>query len=144
MRALMIGIAGILSCVCSQPPAASAGEGLALRTRAIFAARCASCHGPDLAKPEGRFGYVLDLRRVAANRELVVPRFPDESELWELVRRGEMPPADSEDGPLTEPEKNSIRDWIAAGAPGIEGRVSGTSKRIECGQHVSPATRSEK
>src|SRR5690242_13521214 len=30
----------------------------------VFAAKCAGCHGPNLPKPKGRFGYVLDLRRV--------------------------------------------------------------------------------
>jgi uncharacterized membrane protein len=75
------------------------------------------CHGPDLVKPKGRFGYVTDLARVASNREMVVPSSPDESELWELVRRGEMPPADSSAGPLSAAQKEVIRAWIAAGAP---------------------------
>jgi hypothetical protein len=70
-----------------------------------------------LPKPKGRFGYVLDLARVAGNREMVVPFMPDESELWELVRRGEMPPVDSPSGPLTGEQKELIRAWIAAGAP---------------------------
>ncbi len=90
---------------------------LAADVRAVFAARCAGCHGPDLARPKGRFGYVLDLARVAGNREMVVPGAPDESELWELVRRGEMPPADSPTGPPTAGEKEVIRAWIAAGTP---------------------------
>src|SRR5438270_10896462 len=89
----------------------------AAEVRAVFAAKCAGCHGPALAKPKGRFGYVLDLARVASNREMIVPAAPDESELWELVRRGEMPPADSPTGPLTADEKETIRAWIAAGAP---------------------------
>jgi len=84
---------------------------------AIFAAKCAGCHGSDLVKPRGRFGYVLDLKRVAANPEMVVPRHPEESELWELVRRDEMPPTDSPHGPLTQSQKETIRAWIEAGAP---------------------------
>ena len=102
------------------PAAASASAGqrdLASETLAIFSAKCAGCHGPNLAKPKGRFGYVLDLARVAANREMVVPSFPDESELWELVNHGEMPPEDSPTGPLSQEEKDVIRAWIAAGAP---------------------------
>jgi len=83
----------------------------------IFATKCAGCHGPDLAKPKGRFGYVLDLKRVAANTEMVIPQRPNESELWVLVQRDEMPPADSSHGPLTSVQKEVIRDWIAAGAP---------------------------
>jgi mono/diheme cytochrome c family protein len=83
----------------------------------VFAAKCAGCHGPDLPKPKGRFGYVLDLPRVAGNPEFVIPSKPDESELWVLVSKGEMPPADSAAGPLSPAEKAAVRDWIAAGAP---------------------------
>src|SRR5882672_5752535 len=78
---------------------------LATEVRAVFAAKCAGCHGPNLAKPKGRFGYILDLKRVAGNREMVVPSFPEESELWELVRHGEMPPEESPTGPLSNVEK---------------------------------------
>src|SRR5262249_44233290 len=71
----------------------------------------------DLARPRGRFGYVLDLARVASNREMVVPFRPSESELWDLVERGEMPPADAPTGALEAEQKEGIRAWIAAGAP---------------------------
>jgi mono/diheme cytochrome c family protein/uncharacterized membrane protein len=97
----------------STPPTRDIGS----EVRGVFATKCAGCHGPDLAKPKGRFGYVLDLRRVAGNPELVIPLRPTESELWELVRRDEMPPADSPHGPLTPAQKHVIRAWIAAGAP---------------------------
>src|SRR5256885_11961478 len=93
--------------------AAPAGD-LADEVRAVFSAKCAACHGSNLAKPKGRFGYVLDLARVASNREMVIPSAPDESEMWELVRRGEMPPEDSPAGPLTADQKQTIRAWIAA------------------------------
>jgi uncharacterized membrane protein len=85
--------------------------------RAVFVAKCVECHGPDVAKPKGRFGYVLDLGRVAANPKLVVPFKPEQSELWELVRIGEMPPPEAASGSLTYPQKEAIRAWIAAGAP---------------------------
>jgi mono/diheme cytochrome c family protein/uncharacterized membrane protein len=104
------------------PNIVSAADGqrdLASETRAVFAAKCAVCHGPDLAKPKGRFGYVTDLARVASNREMVVPGSPEESELWELVRRDEMPLADSPAGPLSTAQKETIRAWIAAGAPNV-------------------------
>jgi uncharacterized membrane protein/mono/diheme cytochrome c family protein len=106
----------------TRPAAARAGSAPPLpdignKVRGVFAAKCAGCHGPDLEKPRGRFGYVLDLKRVAANPEIVIPSQPDESEMWELVRRGEMPPADSPHGPLAPEQKEIIRAWIAAGAP---------------------------
>lgn len=107
---------------CYWPTAASAWEGqrdFASETRSIFAAKCAGCHGADLAKPKGRFGYVLDLARVAANPEMVIPSFPDESEMWQLVRLGEMPPENSPTGPLSQDEKEVIRSWIAGGAIAI-------------------------
>ena len=56
------------------------GRHPAEEARRVFAATCASCHGPDLAKPKGRFGYVLDLQRIASNPEIVIPGRPDESE----------------------------------------------------------------
>src|SRR5262245_3967652 len=110
--------AGCLALMASAPRAAASDErDFGAEVRAVFAARCAGCHGPDVARPRGRFGYVLDLRRVAANPEMVIPNRPDESELWILVQRGEMPPDDSPSGPLSADEKEVIRRWIAAGAP---------------------------
>lgn len=98
-------------------PAAEKQGDLASQTLAVFAAKCAGCHGPNLPKPKGRFGYVLDLVRVAKNREMVVPSSPEESEIWDLVSHNEMPPSDSPTGPLSSEQKEVIRAWIAAGAP---------------------------
>ena len=98
---------------------------LAADVLAVFSAKCAVCHGPDVKKPKGRFGYVTDLARVAGNREMVIPGAPDESELWELVRRGEMPPEDSSAGPLSAYQKETVRAWIAAGAPVGESSAAG-------------------
>jgi hypothetical protein len=50
---------------------------------------------------------------------MVVPSSAEESELWELVRSNEMPPADSPTGPLSPEQKETIRAWIAAGAPAV-------------------------
>jgi uncharacterized membrane protein/mono/diheme cytochrome c family protein len=92
-------------------------QDIGTQVRGVFAAKCAGCHGADLAKPKGRFGYVLDLRRVAENPEMVIPSRPDQSELWVLVERDEMPPAESPHGGLTYAQKDIIQRWIAAGAP---------------------------
>jgi hypothetical protein len=92
----------------------------------IFATKCAGCHGSDLKRSEGRFGYVLDLARLASNPELVIPGRPAESELWALIQHDEMPPPDSPYGTLTPGQKTVIRDWITEGAPsGLGPSVSG-------------------
>jgi hypothetical protein len=116
----------------SVPDAAAAAEDLPTKVHAVFVGKCATCHGPDLPKPKGKFGYVTDLGRLADNPKLVVPSKPDESRLWELVESGEMPPKESRTGPLTSGEKGVIHDWIAAGAP------SGVSAHQEVGVR-SPA-----
>lgn len=118
------------------PHSLRAGEAerdLPSETLAVFSNKCAICHGPNLAKPKGRFGYVLDLARIANNREMVVPSSPDESELWDLVKRGEMPPPESPGGPLSAAQKETIRAWIAAGAP-----ATGTKSATLAPQDAAP------
>ena len=58
-------------------PAPGAGGDLAAEVRAVFSAKCARCHGPGLPRPRAGFGYVLDLRRLAADPDKVVPSRPD-------------------------------------------------------------------
>jgi mono/diheme cytochrome c family protein/uncharacterized membrane protein len=125
-RSFSSAITALLTWLLSWPLVASAADGerdLAAQVHALLAAKCAGCHGPDLPKPKGRFGYVLDLARLAASPEIVVPFSPDESEMWELVRRGEMPPPDAPTGSLTDQQKELIRAWIAAGAPADDASV---------------------
>src|SRR4029077_11089327 len=45
----------------------AAAANLASAVRSIFSAKCTECHGSDLPRPKGRFGYVLDLERLAGN-----------------------------------------------------------------------------
>jgi mono/diheme cytochrome c family protein len=115
--ALSLSAIAVIRCDFARAEPNPPTRDVAKEVRGVFAAKCAACHGSDLAKPKGRFGYVLDLRRVAANPEMVIPLRPAESELWQLVERNEMPPSDSRHGPLTRAQKEIIRDWIAAGAP---------------------------
>jgi hypothetical protein len=97
--------------------AAASARQIANDVRTIFSAKCALCHGPDVPHPKCRFGYVTDLARVAGNPEIVIPNSPNESELWTLVSRGEMPPSDSPHGPLSVEQKELVRSWIKSGAP---------------------------
>jgi len=97
----------------SVDPAAVAAADAALDA---VVAKCADCHGPQLRKPKGKFGYVLDLARVAANEEYVVPGDPGASEFWLTIDADEMPPDDAKAGPLTAAERTAIYDWIRLGA----------------------------
>jgi len=83
----------------------------------VFEAHCTPCHGPTLKKPKGKFGYVTDLARLRANADLIVPFEPDRSELFLLVRDGEMPPPESDIAPPSVAQKQTVRRWIEAGAP---------------------------
>lgn len=115
--AIWLGMLGMVETGFAQAQPAPFERDLGGEVRRIFANKCAGCHGPELAKPKGRFGYVLDLRRVAANPEMVIPERPTESELWVLVQKDEMPPPDSPHGGLTSAQKEVIQAWVAAGAP---------------------------
>jgi uncharacterized membrane protein len=97
--------------------ATSTPQVLASHVYAIFQARCAECHGADLLRPKGKFGYILDLARLAANPKMIVPGMPTQSELYETVFHNEMPPPKSNRPPVTSEEKEIIKSWIVAGAP---------------------------
>lgn len=95
----------------------------------ILEAKCIDCHGPELPRPKGRFGYVLDLKRVAENPDYIVKGDPEKSELYVMVRNEEMPGEDANVPPLTSEEKDIVRTWIENGAPG---KLPG-EKEIEIG-----------
>jgi uncharacterized membrane protein len=102
--------------VCLGPAVRAESEGQgdrAIAVRAVFRARCEGCHGAHLTRPQGRFGYVLDLKRLARNPEMVVAGKPDESELFKIIRDNEMPPRTALNGE----QKETVRAWILAGAP---------------------------
>ncbi len=99
--------------------AEATAEGLRLagQVRTIFEAKCLDCHGPELPRPKGKFGYVLDLKRVAANPEYVERGHPETSELYKMVRDDDMPGEDANVPALTGEEKEAVRRWIELGAP---------------------------
>jgi hypothetical protein len=76
-----------------------------LEVKAILQARCAACHGWT-----GSRGEV-----VAGGK--VVPGDPGASGLWQMIESDSMPASGD---PLSAVQKATIRDWIAAGAPGDE------------------------
>jgi len=111
--------------------ASASGTESAEKVQKVFRAKCNQCHGSHLAKPKGKFGYILDLGRLAGNPKIVVPGKPGESTLWELVSGDEMPPEDAKAGPLTAEEKDLIHDWIAAGAPALPASAATSSESAD-------------
>jgi uncharacterized membrane protein len=109
----------LLAVIARGGAAESEVEGVkaAVKVREIFEAKCLDCHGPELPRPKGKFGYVLDLRRMADNPEYVERGKPDKSELFKLVFNDEMPGEDANVPPLTKDEKEIVRRWIELGAP---------------------------
>jgi uncharacterized membrane protein/mono/diheme cytochrome c family protein len=91
---------------------------VAQRVRDIFDAKCVDCHGPELPRPKGRFGYVLDLQRMADNPDYVLRGEPEKSELYIMVRDDEMPGEDAPVPALTPEEKDIVKRWVELGAPG--------------------------
>jgi mono/diheme cytochrome c family protein len=74
-----------------------------LEVKTILQARCASCHGWTGTRDE-----------VVAGGQ-VVPGDPAASGLWQMIESDAMPASGD---PLAAEQKTTIRDWIAAGAPG--------------------------
>ena len=93
------------------------GGKAAAKVRDIFEAKCLDCHGPELPRPKGKFGYVLDLKRIADNPDYVERGKPEKSEIYKLVLNDDMPGEDANVPPLTKDEKEIVRRWIEAGAP---------------------------
>jgi len=83
--------------------------------RPILRAHCFDCHGAETEKQGG-----LDLRLVRFQKAggesgtALVPGNPEGSLIWQKVESGEMPPGDAK---VSASEKETLRKWIAAGAP---------------------------
>ena len=90
-------------------------DALAERVQKVFDQKCASCHGLPFKKSH-KFGEITDLAKMAASPKLVVPGNPAESKMWTSVDEGDMPPEDAKTGQLTAEQKQTIKQWVAAGA----------------------------
>jgi uncharacterized membrane protein len=101
----------------AKPPGKEEKLRLAGEVFRIFEAKCADCHGTHLPKPKGKFGYVLDLKRLAGNSDYIVRGEPGKSELFQMVKNDEMPGDDADVPPLTAEEKKTLEAWVLIGAP---------------------------
>jgi len=104
-----------------EDPVAPKGASPAADALRVFETKCIECHGPEVRKPKGGFGYVTDLVALAGDPALVVPGKPDKSEVYlRLVTENpkeRMPPAKAREGGLTPGQIEQVRRWIEAGAP---------------------------
>lgn len=83
--------------------------------RTLLKNRCVKCHGP--LQPHGQLNLSVPagIVRGGEGGAVIVPGQPQNSRLWQLVERNEMP----EGAPLPADEKETLKRWIAAGAPGL-------------------------
>jgi uncharacterized membrane protein len=92
---------------------------VAQQVRDIFEEKCLDCHGPELPRPKGKFGYVLDLKRIAENPDYVTRGNPEKSDIYKMVRDDEMPGDDANVPPLSAQQKDIVKHWIEIGAPAV-------------------------
>jgi hypothetical protein len=99
---------------------AYAEDDLAGKARAVLQSHCARCHADGNRK--GGFDYVLR-RDLLAARGKIAPGKAAESELFQRVRDGDMPPKKEKDRPSQE-QLALLEQWLNAGAPDWRPAVS--------------------
>lgn len=97
---------------------------LAADTKQLFRQRCAQCHSAP--KPKGKLD-VLDHEALLRDG-IVTPSKPEASELYAQVASGRMPQPGNGRSPLSQAEKDLVRDWIGAGAPAFPADVAATGQ----------------
>jgi hypothetical protein len=80
----------------------------------VFQRHCLKCHGGDAPKGGLR---ILDHTLLVEQRQVIRPRFPETSELFDLVQGGSMPPGNCRKVP--EEELAFLKEWIQAGAEAL-------------------------
>jgi hypothetical protein len=116
-------LAALLCLTVSAATAAEPSPDFARDVRPILSNYCFKCHGPDEAGRKG--GLRLDQRSAAlapakSGARAVVPSHPDDSELISRILSDDpdevMPPPSAKQS-LTPQQKETLRQWIGAGAP---------------------------
>jgi len=90
----------------------------------IFERSCAECHDASRGKPDGGFGFVTDLEKLAGDPDYILPGDAENSEIYLLMIDPDeefvMPPPKSEVPKPTEAEILQVQNWIDIGAPAPE------------------------
>lgn len=112
-RALALLLASALGVVAAMPADIQFNRDV----RPILSDNCFVCHGADKGSRKAKLR--LDLREVAIEKGAIVPGKPDESEIVKRIFTANeddlMPPSDSHKK-LTENQKETLKNWITAGA----------------------------
>ncbi|MEO8351146.1 MAG: DUF1549 domain-containing protein, partial [Chthoniobacteraceae bacterium] len=100
---------------------------LSVEARGILAHHCTKCHGQQKQKGELRLDVKEGALKGGEDGVVLVPGKPGESELLKrvLLPAGDddiMPP---KDGPLEAKDLDTLRRWIAEGAPWPDGATAG-------------------
>ena len=90
---------------------------LSTKLHEILVVHCALCHGPDAEAPAAGLNFLTDINRIRNITAFIVPHKPDDSPMYTIVARDEMPPHESGIAPLNAKEKQLFKQWILAGAP---------------------------
>jgi len=112
----IIGLGLLLACGRLPAYAAeSAPAELQAEAVAVFKTRCVSCHNPRKFAGKLNLMSLEGLARGGESGAEIVPGKLDDSLLWSRVAADEMPP----EVPLKDDEKQSLKVWLEAGAPGL-------------------------
>ncbi|MFP6871055.1 MAG: hypothetical protein VCE91_17300 [Nitrospinota bacterium] len=102
------------------------GARLGKKVKGIFEKKCARCHTPDGSdrekyKNEVDIDFILNLKKLASNLDIISPGDPRGSGLYPQVEDSSMPYSDTGENHLPKEEKSIIEKWIKAGAPDEKG-----------------------
>jgi len=89
----------------------------------ILQGKCVRCHGSKVRKADLDLSTAAGVLSGGSSGNIVVPKMPDESLLFEMLHEGKMPPKDEKERP-TAGEIETIRRWIADGAQHRDGDLA--------------------
>ncbi len=97
---------------------------------------CVKCHGPVTAEGRLNLSTPAGILRGGESGLVVLPHDINGSPLWKRIAADEMPPKN----PLSAEEKQRVRLWIEAGAPGLPSatELTGTSDEHWAFQKLLP------
>ncbi|HEY2252604.1 MAG TPA: DUF1549 domain-containing protein, partial [Planctomycetaceae bacterium] len=113
-------VACLFAIIASSTAFADDAPRFARDVQPLLKRHCLKCHGPAKREAKLNLSTPAGIVRGGMNGAVLVPHDADASLLFKRVAEDEMPP----DEPLPEADKQLLRRWITAGAPGLPARES--------------------